>query len=47
MYLTFLPVWINMEPVQQKNLSVVFSFLVTPLFLSKGQGGGWVEIRET
>lgn len=45
MYLTFLPIWNH--AVQQKNLSVVFPFLVTPLFLSKGKGGGWVEIRET
>ena len=44
MYLTFLPIW---NQYSKKNLSVVFPFLVTPLFLSKGKGGGWVEIRET
>lgn len=44
MYLTFLPIW---NQYSKKNLSVVFPFPVNPLFLSKGKGGGWVEIRET
>lgn len=44
MYLTFLPIW---NQYSKKNLSVVFPFLVNPLFLSKGKGGGWVKIRET
>ena len=44
MYLTFLPIW---NQYSKKKLSVVFPFLVNPLFLSKGKGGGWVEIRET
>lgn len=36
MYLTFLPIW---NQYSKKNLSVVFPFLVNPLFLSKGKGG--------
>lgn len=38
MYLTFLPIW---NQYSKKNLSVVFQFLVTPLFPKEREDDGW------